>query len=132
MEFKKRPIKQSGVIIRTEIGKSFFDTAVKNRILIANGIDIKEIMNGQARSAPFHYNVSARHRAGKLLKMYIPDTTKEKVKWNEFLVARRLDRAKRNPTPQIQRNAISKGPSERWNVLLYSRNIRQAKDSMRS
>lgn len=87
MELKKNPVKQSGVIIKTVNGRRFFDAALDSQMLVTHYLDIRELLNGQARVAPFHYNVSARHLAGKVLGLPIPDITHEKVRWNEFLVA---------------------------------------------
>ncbi len=84
---KKNPIKHSAVILRTQTGKSAFQRVRNAGALIAFPEPIEEICRGQARSMPFHYNISARAKAGKLLGYKIKDTVHERVRWNDYLVA---------------------------------------------
>jgi len=84
---KKEPIKHSAVIIRTETGQAFFQEAVDAGILSAYPVPPVEICAGQARTMPFHYNVSARAKAGRLLGMRIKDSVAERVRWNDFVAA---------------------------------------------
>lgn len=87
LEMKENPIKHSAVILRTEKGKRIFENSVRNDVLVALSKPIEDICQGQARTMPFHYNVSARSRAGKLLGMEIRDTVNERVRINDFMVA---------------------------------------------
>jgi len=81
------PIKYSGVIVRTGLGMKEYVAASNKNIIISTKVDICEIIDGQSRIGPFHYNVSARHKAGMLLNIKLKDTVKEKVYWNEYLNA---------------------------------------------
>jgi hypothetical protein len=84
---KENPIKHNAVIARTSAGDTAFQKAVDAGEITANQISIEEICEGQARSLPFHYNTSARSKAGKSLGIKIKDTVHEQVQWNEFLGA---------------------------------------------
>ncbi len=50
---------------------------------------MEEVCNSQKaqRTLPFHYNTTARARVGKLFGLGIKDKVKEKVRWNDYLVA---------------------------------------------
>lgn len=84
---KANPIKHSGLIIRTEVGELIYNSAVKSLLLNSTPLDVRDIMDGQSRIGPSHYNVSARVKAGKLLGIKLKDTVKQKVSWHEFLNA---------------------------------------------
>jgi hypothetical protein len=84
---KKEPIKHSAVIIRTETGQAFFQEAMDAGVLSAYPVPPADICDGQARGLPFHYNISARAKAGRLLGMHIKDSVAERVRWNDFLAA---------------------------------------------
>jgi coenzyme F420-reducing hydrogenase beta subunit len=87
LRMKNDPIKHSAVVTRTTRGAEVFTEALNKGILAATEEPIEEICEGQARSMPFHYNVSARARAGKLLGFKIKDSVHARVRWNDFLVA---------------------------------------------
>ncbi|MDP2966379.1 MAG: Coenzyme F420 hydrogenase/dehydrogenase, beta subunit C-terminal domain [Pelolinea sp.] len=87
LRMKENPIKHNAVITRTPVGAATFQRAVDADVITASPERIDEICEGQARSMPFHYNTSARAKAGKLLGIKIKDTVYERVRWNEFLVA---------------------------------------------
>ena len=55
--------------------------------VVLEQLDIRDILDGQSRIAPTHYNVSARSQAGRLINIKIPDTVKERVKWHHYLSA---------------------------------------------
>jgi hypothetical protein len=84
---KEEPIKHSAVITRTPLGIEVFAEAVKSGGLVAREEPIEEICEGQARSMPFHYNVSARVKAGRLLGFTIKDRVYAHVRWNDAIVA---------------------------------------------
>ena len=48
---------------------------------------IEDVCNGQSRALPFHYNVSARSRVGRLFGMRLKDVTRVDAKWNQIAVA---------------------------------------------
>lgn len=86
-QIKKNPVKHSAVILRTGRGSTAFDHAVEAGVLAAHSVGIKAICQGQARSLPFHYNISARAKAGKRLGITIKDSVQEHVRWNDHLAA---------------------------------------------
>lgn len=86
-EMKENPIKHTSLIVRSDIGKGLVEGAVDSGSLTANEVNVETICNGQARTLPFHYNVSARVRAGKLLGEKIKDSVNEHVRWNDYLTA---------------------------------------------
>ena len=87
LRMKENPIKHNAVITRTPYGAAVLQKAVDAGEITATPVIIDEICEGQARSLPFHYNTSARSKAGKLLGFKIKDTVHERVRWNEFLGA---------------------------------------------
>jgi coenzyme F420 hydrogenase subunit beta len=87
LRMKENPIKHNAVITRTSVGDTAFQRTVNAGEITASQVSIEEICEGQARSLPFHYNTSARAKAGKLLGIKIKDTVHEQVHWNEFLGA---------------------------------------------
>jgi len=84
---KREAIKHSAVITRTQSGQAFFQDAVDAGTLIAHPEPPAAICEGQARSLPFHYNVSARAQAGHLLGIPIQDSVGERVRWNDYVAA---------------------------------------------
>lgn len=87
LRMKNEPIKHSAVITRTPVGVEVFADAVKSGVLTAREEPIEEICEGQARSMPFHYNVSARTKAGRMLGFTIKDRVYARVRWNDYIVA---------------------------------------------
>ena len=87
LRMKADPIKHNAVITRTPMGDAAFQKALDAGVIFADAEPIDEICEGQARTMPFHYNISARAKAGRLLKIKIKDSIGEKVRWNDFIVA---------------------------------------------
>ncbi len=84
---KNDPIKHTAVITRTEAGQALFDAATGSGAVAASALDIRDIMDGQARIGPAHYNVTARSRAGRWLGLRIPDRVQAEVTWHDQLNA---------------------------------------------
>ena len=87
LRMKENPIKHNAIIIRSESGAAIFDAALQAGAINGQPEPIDEICEGQARSLPFHYNVSARARAGKKLGIAVKDPIQARVRWFEFLSA---------------------------------------------
>jgi len=84
---KDDPIKHTAVITRTEAGQALFEAATRAGAVAASALDIRDIMDGQARIGPAHYNVTARARAGRWLGLRIPDRVQAEVTWHDQLNA---------------------------------------------
>lgn len=84
---KDDPIKHSGVLVRTARGQAFFADAVDAGVIIAQPFSATEILEGQARTAPFHYNISARIDIARMHGVKLKDVVSERVRWNDRLVA---------------------------------------------
>ncbi|MES9852950.1 MAG: Coenzyme F420 hydrogenase/dehydrogenase, beta subunit C-terminal domain [Candidatus Thiodiazotropha sp. L084R] len=84
--FKDDPIKKTGVIVRTEVGETYWNSASQQQIN-AVPLEITDILDGQARSAPYHNNVSARSRVASLFGYKIPDKAKYPVTWHQWITA---------------------------------------------
>lgn len=84
---KSRPIKPNAVIVRTPLGEQCLQAAHESATLHLETIGIHDIMDGQARIGPAHYNVSARARAGRWLGIHLPDKLGVRVSWHAFLNA---------------------------------------------
>lgn len=119
LRMKEEPIKHSAVITRTPAGAKIFSDAVSAGAVIANEEPIAEICEGQARSMPFHYNVSARAKAGKLLGFKIKDSVYAKVRWNDFLVAWMALFNEKFSRSDTGRRIIARTPRFVLKVLLY-------------
>jgi coenzyme F420-reducing hydrogenase beta subunit/polysaccharide pyruvyl transferase WcaK-like protein len=87
MRMKSNPIKHNALITRTAIGEELVQEALLSGVLIGQEEPIGEICEGQARTMPFHYNISARAKVGKLFGLKIEDSLHEKVHWYEYLTA---------------------------------------------
>ncbi|MEJ2619462.1 MAG: Coenzyme F420 hydrogenase/dehydrogenase, beta subunit C-terminal domain [Candidatus Thiodiazotropha sp.] len=85
--FKDDPIKKTGVIVRTSQGEQAWQAALKNQKIISTDLQITDILDGQARAAPYHYNVSARSRVAHLFGYKIPDKTNAPVSWHQWISA---------------------------------------------
>ncbi len=81
------PIKYTCILTRTEQGKEIFGSAVSSGALCAKTVPAKELLDGQARTAPFHYNLSARIGAARLHGLKLKDTVREPISWNHRMVA---------------------------------------------
>jgi coenzyme F420-reducing hydrogenase beta subunit len=79
--------KMNCIIVKSDLGKMVFSDACQKGFIQSEEISIAAVLDGQSRTAPFHYNISSRHRAGKFFGMNIPDKVGQKVKWHELLEA---------------------------------------------
>jgi coenzyme F420 hydrogenase subunit beta len=86
-EMKDDPIKRTSLITRTTTGKQMLEHAKEHQAIAIEPVDIHKIVNGQARTLPFHYNVSARSRVAPLFGMKIQDDVLERVTLLERLLA---------------------------------------------
>ncbi|MBK9441199.1 MAG: Coenzyme F420 hydrogenase/dehydrogenase, beta subunit C-terminal domain [Comamonadaceae bacterium] len=84
---KNDPIKHSGLIVRSEGGETLYQSALDVGMIRSTNLDIRDIMDGQSRIGPAHYNVSARVRAGQLFGLKLKDTVNEPVTWHAYLNA---------------------------------------------
>ena len=87
-KYRNDPVKHTALIVKTERGAQAVAIARETGLLEATGVAIAEILDGQRRTAPFHYNVSARARAGAGMSMPIPDRLGTRVRRHEKLAAR--------------------------------------------
>ncbi len=91
--YKDDPVKHTALLVKTAAGARALDVAQEAGTLEATEVSSAEILDGQRRTAPFHYNVSARAKAGRRLGITVPDrggATGEpvRVRWHEYLAAR--------------------------------------------
>ena len=84
---RRNPVKHTALIARTPRGEQVIDEALARAVLLGQREEVREVMDGQARTLPFHFNVSARSLAGRAFRERIPDTVAERVRWNEYMVA---------------------------------------------
>ncbi len=84
---KDDPIKRTGVLSRTEHGKALLEELFDSGCVHAEPIDRRDIMDGQSRIGPYHYNVTARARFGRLLGINLKSESNVKVKWHELFAA---------------------------------------------
>lgn len=86
-KLKNDPIKHNGLIIRTEVGDKLCQLAFDAGLIKSSSLDIRDIMDGQSRIGPSHYNVSARVHAGRLFNLKLKDTVNQRVSWHAYLNA---------------------------------------------
>jgi len=116
---KNHPIKHSAVILRTGTGESVFRQSVEASWLVAKKEPINAICDGQARSMPFHYNVSARARAGKLLGIQIKDDVGERVRWNDLLTGLIVLTNEKLSRTEFGKKLIARIPRFMLKLMLY-------------
>jgi coenzyme F420 hydrogenase subunit beta len=85
--FKDDTIKKTGVIIRTDNGSHLWSRVHEQKLIEASPLEINDILDGQTRAAPFHYNVSARSRVAPRFGYKLPDKLGCRVRWHEWLTA---------------------------------------------
>lgn len=86
-KYKDDSIKHTALVAKTERGAAAIHSAEAAGQLVVRDVDVADILDGQRRVAPFHYNVSARAQAGRGLGVSIPDPG-GRVVWHERLAAR--------------------------------------------
>lgn len=86
-EMKKEPIKHTALITRSERGERYVTNALRDSALVGRKEGIEDVANGQARTMPFHYNITSRARVGRLFGLKIKDQVQEPVRWNDYIVA---------------------------------------------
>lgn len=84
---KEEKLKHTALIVRNDVGKQIVDDAIARGVLEATREPVEEVCDGQARTLPFHYNTTSRARVGRLFGLKIKDRVREKVRWNDYLVA---------------------------------------------
>jgi colanic acid/amylovoran biosynthesis protein len=66
-----RAVKPTAVVVRTEVGQQVIESCAAN--LDREECDASAILDGNCRGMTFHYNITARAEAGRLLGVRIPD-----------------------------------------------------------
>jgi coenzyme F420-reducing hydrogenase beta subunit len=125
---KNDPIKHTAIIIRTQAGEDFFDAAVCSGHLKATATDIRDILDGQSRIGPSHYNVTARSKAGRWLGVKLPDPVGERVTWHAYINALMTIAALRLSETGWGRRLIFSVPRPFLKIVLY---IKKGLESLR-
>ncbi len=87
-KLKNDPIKHTALIAKTAAGAEAIDAAVESDALVAAPVPITDVLDGQRRTAPFHFNTTARAQAGERLGMKVPDRVHTHVRWHDRTAAR--------------------------------------------
>ncbi len=87
MAMKNNPIKHNAVLARTEVAENFLQNAYQAGAINLQSVPVEIVADGQARSLPLHYNVSARAKAARLLGLPLNEPVKEKVRLVDYLIA---------------------------------------------
>jgi coenzyme F420-reducing hydrogenase beta subunit len=117
LRMKENPIKHNAVIVRTAAGAKVFEAALKDGAIQGQPEPIAEICEGQARSMPFHYNISARAQAGEKLGIQIKDAVGVPVRWTDYWTARMA----------LKNEMLSRGPQGAKKVARIPRFILKLK-----
>lgn len=84
---KDDPIKNTAIITRSALSQDVCNSANAYRKIAMTEIGIKDVMDGQSRIGPSHYNVSARYKAGKLIRFKLKDKFNQPVSWHAYINA---------------------------------------------
>jgi coenzyme F420 hydrogenase subunit beta len=87
LRMKNNPIKHTALIARSSKAETLVQEAFAEGVLMGQEEPIEEVLDGQARTLPFHYNISARARLGRIFGERIKDHTHERVRWNDYMAA---------------------------------------------
>jgi coenzyme F420-reducing hydrogenase beta subunit/polysaccharide pyruvyl transferase WcaK-like protein len=87
LRMKNEPIKHTALIARTCFATQVVNEALENQVLTGNVESIEEVCEGQARTLPFHYNISARAKVGGMFGEKIKDAVGEKVHLLDIVIA---------------------------------------------
>ena len=87
LAMKHEPIKHTALIARTSFASKIVKEAFEENVLIGKRVGLEEVCEGQTRTLPFHYNVSARAKVSYWLGEKIKDTVNEKVRFSDYIVA---------------------------------------------
>jgi coenzyme F420 hydrogenase subunit beta len=119
LRMKQNPIKHTALITRSDLGEQIVQGALSVRALTGQVEPIDEICEGQARTLPTHYNVSARSRLGWIAGEKIKDTVHARVRWNEYIVAALVLFNERVSRSKLGQKIIFKMPRQVWKIYLY-------------
>ena len=86
-EMKTEPVKHSLLLTRNDAATAVVEQMIADGDLIARPTDAATVFRAQKRALIYHYNVSARARAGKWHGVRIKDTVHARVRWNDLLAA---------------------------------------------
>jgi coenzyme F420 hydrogenase subunit beta len=84
---REHPIKHTALITRTPAGQHVVEDALRNGILTGQEESVENVVNGQARTLPVHYNITARARVGRLFGLKIKDRTQTSVRLVDYVIA---------------------------------------------
>ena len=119
LRMKQNPIKHNSIITRSELGEQIVQNVLSANILTGHVEPIDEICQGQARTLPTHYNVTARSRLGWIAGEKIKDTVHARVRWNEYIVAAMVLLNERISRSKLGQQIIFKMPKLVWKLYLY-------------
>lgn len=86
-QLKDKDKKYNSLIARHREAINFLHRATGAGYIELQETTPDRILDGQSRTAPFHYNVTARHKAGNLLSISLPELLNEPVKWHHYFSA---------------------------------------------
>jgi coenzyme F420-reducing hydrogenase beta subunit/polysaccharide pyruvyl transferase WcaK-like protein len=86
-KYRNDPVKHTALVVKTEVGAAALDLVVAAGLLEARPVPVREVLDGQRRTAPFHYNVTARAKAGARHGMKVPDRVHTTVHMHDRISA---------------------------------------------
>lgn len=87
LSMRKDPIKHTALLTRSAAGERVLAEAVAAGKIVSERQDVREIMDGQSRTMPFHYNVSARAAVAPRFGIKMKDPVQERVRPVDYVVA---------------------------------------------
>lgn len=116
---KTEAIKHTALIARTDCGSQTIAECETSGALVVKESTANFILQGQSRTVRCHYNTSARHRVGKLLRIAIPDSVHTRVSLIDWLIAFIVLFNYRLSTTKLGKKIIFTMPKIVWKAYLY-------------
>lgn len=86
-EYKKRKVKHSSVICRTDSGEKVFREMIDRDKVVAEELDIDWFFQALRKTLMLRKNLSARKLAGRILGIKVKEHQKMRVRWNHFVAS---------------------------------------------
>ena len=86
-EYKKRKVKHSLVICRTDSGEKVFREMIDRDKVVAEELDIEWFFQALRKTLMFRKNLSARKLAGRILGIKVKEHQKMRVRWNHLVAS---------------------------------------------
>lgn len=116
---RTRPIKHTALIARSARGDQLIKAALGAGVLHGQREPVEIVLDGQSRTMPFHYNISARARVARLFNMRIIDHVQERVRLVDYMIAFIAILDQRITQSELGRRLVAAMPRPLIRLYLY-------------